>query len=192
MSTFISMKKMRDTRIWMEDEQVHLYLPVKREGRSLLLLSSLLLLTFAMLAWSVGKMLLEGTLWNWSFALVALAFLMYFPVRYITWRLYGAEHIVIDTQKISYSYDYGIMRSRKGQVPYHVLGLGYQKQQDDPRECGNLIFYNYMLEEESVETLLETSVWVAPRLLVDLDKRIHELFVNERLKDFDFPPYSLN
>lgn len=192
MITFDSMKKMRQTRIWMEGQEVHLYLPVKREGSALTLLVVLLGISLITLAWSTAQILPEGSFWNWGFVLIALGLLLYFPIRYVIWQSFGAEHIVIDTQKISYSYDYGIMRSPQGQIPYRVLGLGYQKQRDGSQECGNLIFYNYMLEEESIETLFETSVWVDPLLLVDLDERIHELFVNERLKDFDFPPYSLN
>lgn len=186
------MRNKRRTRIWTEGEEVHLYLPVKRELRDLLGLVALLLLTLSLFSWTAARMLPTGALMNWLFALMALAFLIYFPIRYVVWQLYGVERIIIDTQKITYSYDYGIMRSKQGEIPYRVLGLGYQKQRGRPNECGNLIFYNYQLEEESVETLLATSVWVHPDLLVTLDERIHELFVKEKLKDFNFPPFCLN
>ncbi len=107
------------------------------------------------------------------------AIIIFFPLRYLIWNIYGKEILIINAKSISYYYDYGFFRTNLKTILFTRLGTQIEFVREyDGMENGRLILYNYREVDDLPEEIHRTSILIDLNLLVELDTEISELFEN--------------
>lgn len=160
-------------------------------GKVILSMMILLLLT---IYFFVASTITKDDLREMLIPLILIFFLIiFFPVRYLLWNLFGKETLIINTKTVSYSYDYGILKTNLKTIHFDKLGTGFQfvKEQDEI-ESGKLIFYNYREKDNLPEIIHQTSVILNIIDIHKIDMELSKIFANEFNEKNGFIPYSEN
>jgi hypothetical protein len=125
--------------------------------------------------------------------LIVTAAIIWGPARYLCWNLFGEERILINTKVICWQYSYGIIETKMKQVPFRMLGTGFNiGKMFDGTEHGTLVFYDYPEKHNIPQVIFETTVLLPKPKLEEIHNAIKTVFYNEFLNDNKFVPFSLN
>ncbi len=125
--------------------------------------------------------------------ILMLAFIIGVPLRYLIWNIYGREHLIINTKTISYSYDYGVLKTTQKTLHFYRLTTTFEPENTyGDEEKGKLIFWNYLEDTHLPEVLFTTSIILRKDELQVLNNEITELFNNEFLDSHGFTGFSMN
>ncbi|MBP6399138.1 MAG: hypothetical protein KBF57_10910 [Saprospiraceae bacterium] len=125
--------------------------------------------------------------------LLILVFMIGMPSKYLLWNLYGQEFLIVNTTSVSWSYNYGIIRTNVNTEIYNRLGIGYEKVITiDNIEMGRLIFYNYRQEDNLPEIIHQTTALLSSSDIKKLSDSIQDIFISEFNLENNFIPFSQN
>ncbi len=125
--------------------------------------------------------------------LLILVFMIGMPSKYLLWNLYGQEFLIVNTKSVSWSYNYGIIRTNVNTEIYNRLGIGYEKVITiDNIEMGRLIFYNYRQEDNLPEIIHQTTALLSSSDIKKLSDSIQDIFISEFNLENNFIPFSQN
>lgn len=158
-------------------------------GKIIVAIMILTLLTiYAFIASTITKEHLRDMLFP---LILMLALILYFPVRYLLWNLFGKETLIVNTKTVSYSYDYGILKTNLKTIHFDKLATGFQfiKEQNKIK-TGNLVFYNYGTEDNLPEIIHQTSVLFEEIDILEIDMEISKIFLNEFDENINYIPHS--
>ena len=103
--------------------------------------------------------------------IIAVAIFLGLPIAYLVWNIYGKEEIIINTKSVSWSYNYGFIKTNLNTVKFDRLATRYERIRDEnEKELGRLIFYNYRNEDNLPEVIHQTTVLVTKEDIVKLDQ----------------------
>ncbi|HMR89290.1 MAG TPA: hypothetical protein PKD51_14110 [Saprospiraceae bacterium] len=115
------------------------------------------------------------------------------PIKYLLWNKYGQEFLIVNKKSVSWSYDYGIIKTNLNIEVYDKLSIGYEKVMTiDNEENGRLIFYNYNNENDLPMIIHQTTALLAKSDIELLNDKILELFSSEFNEESRFLPFSNN
>lgn len=109
--------------------------------------------------------------------LIVSALIIYFPVRYLLWNLFGKETLIISRKTVSFNYDYGFYSSNLKTIPFQNLATKIEIIKEiDHVKLGKLILINYNEATDLPELLHETTILIPIEKLEEIDRFISELF----------------
>lgn len=124
---------------------------------------------------------------------LAIVLFLGIPIKYLLWNLYGAEVIIINTKTVSWSYDYGLLKTRLVTVTFDRLGFAIENiSSKDSATIGRLVFYNYRKSDNLPEEIHATTILVPTQELQKLIAKIENVFINEFFASNGFHPFSIN
>lgn len=158
-----------------------------------ILLLSLMPFTAALIAWLfIFLNPLDETIILFPLALISLT-LIFFTARLVAWKIYGKEHIIVNTKSVSYYYEYGFLQTKIYTTDYHKLALGFESIcYKNSVEMGKLLLVNYNEKNHLPEPIFESSILLPKEKLVEIDLCIRQLFAIEFFEAHRFIPFSLN
>jgi hypothetical protein len=169
---------------------IYTTLNVKSKLTGKIILSAMVLILFAFFVAVVSSLKEPG-----DAVLLFLLFLalLFFPVRFLLWNLFGKEQFIINTKSISYLYDYGILRTNLKTVNFDKLGIDFNKVRiEKEHQYGNITFYNYRADNHLPEEIFQTTVLMDTKSKAEIEKRVFELFEGENREKFNFIGFSKN
>lgn len=127
--------------------------------------------------------------------LIAFAFVFFFmvflPIKYLLWNMYGQERLVITTKAIAISRSFGFWETKQQVIKYNTLRYNIESTQFfDNVEFGKVYFFDTKLETDFQSVIYESNVW-AP--ITSLNKLIEEIAnMNLKKQESEFWKVSLN
>lgn len=119
--------------------------------------------------------------------------IIFIPLRYLLWNLYGQQRIIVNAKTISYNHSYGWVETRLKTIAFNRLGTSINTMPHrEDGENGTFIFYNYVSDTNLPEVILETSVSIPKEKLKEMDEMIAEVFYQEFMNKNRFVGFSLN
>jgi len=162
-----------------------------KKGKLILGICLIILIVFVIALFStveseeIGGMLIPG--------LIITIFLIGLPSKYLLWNIYGKEELIVSSKSISWSYDYGILKTNLKTLKFNRLGIGFEKVNSiNDKELGKLLLFNYNEENNLPELIHETTVLISLDELKKFESKINEVFAGELQDENGFIPYSLN
>lgn len=126
-------------------------------------------------------------------ALIIWGLILYFPVRYWLWNLFGAETFAITTRSVSVERSYGFYRTRTETFPFSKLFITVDTaRRFDGEEYGTMGFHGHDPVTGLPVPLVQTTVMVRKADLERVQKEIDKLFHEENMEHAGFPAFSLN
>lgn len=143
-------------------------------------LASLILLVLLFLGYILNS-LEEKEIIKAIFPILIISFfIIYFPVRYLLWNLFGKEMLVVTRKTIAFSYDYGIVSTNLKTISFNNLATKIEIVKEiDNIKLGKLVFINYNEADDLPEFLYETSILIPSEKLEKIDQFISDLFYVE-------------
>ena len=127
------------------------------------------------------------------FVLIGVSVFLYLPIKYLLWNLYGEEDLIINTNSISYSHDYGWFKTNLETIEFTALGVTLDEMRLDGKDyLGQLHFTVYDNKNRLPEVIYSTTVFLNMIQIVELQAGIASLFKMEYLEERGFIPFSLN
>jgi hypothetical protein len=97
----------------------------------------------------------------------------YFPWRYWLWRFYGKETLTINNKDLTYSYDYGIFKTKKQTIEHSNLSTAFEPvRQVNGEECGNVHFLADDPKTKGRQYIHETTVLIPKKELVNINTHL--------------------
>lgn len=125
--------------------------------------------------------------------ILVLFFFIGLPVKYLLWNKYGQEFLIVNKKSVSWSYDYGIIKTNLNIEVFDKLSIGYEKVITiENEENGRLIFYNYDNENDLPVIIHQTTALLSKSDIELLNDQIFELFSSEFNGESRFIPFSDN
>lgn len=177
------------------DDGINFYatFSVKANVTGKVILSTMILILLTMYFF-VASTITKEDLREMLFPMILIsALIIFFPIRYLLWNLFGKETLIVNTKTVSYRYDYGILKTNLKTVHFERLGTGFQIiKEENEIESGKLLFYNYRGEDNLPEIIHQTSVLLDTIDIQEINMEISKIFANEFNEKNDFIPYSEN
>lgn len=154
------MIKVKDkVQIAIENKQVYATIDVITSLSHIESLITLIMFEVVILILIIPKLPIDDFLFKSIPILVIAFFLIGFSIKYLLWKSYGVEKLVVGRQMIQWSFHYGVFGRQLNEVDYDILTIGYECTRciNDCEE-GRLIFYSSKNESEPKRQIHKTTV----------------------------------
>lgn len=148
-------------------------------GRIILIILNLLLWTGFILIFSIIP---KEEISSFIFpAILIIAFLIYVPVRFTFWNIWGKEFIRISPRSISHSRSYGIINTNEKTININRFGFAYEvTKKYGGEDYGTFYFYNYH-DNDSPELIFENSIHISKEIAEEITELLESLIKKDDL-----------
>ncbi|MFN8303276.1 MAG: hypothetical protein U0U46_12335 [Saprospiraceae bacterium] len=180
-------------KIYTDSVNVYATIQINASATGIRVLSVLVMLSLIFLVVLLSKIKPEEIPSMAIPIVLMLIFMIGMPIKYLLWNRYGQEFLVVNTKSVSWSYDYGIIKTNLKTKTFDKLGIGYEAiRSAGENETGRLIFYDYNAKNNLPVIIHQTTALLSRKDLELLNNKVKYLFAIEFNTQNGFVPYSNN
>jgi len=124
-------------------------------------------------------------------AILIIAFLIYVPLRFTLWNIWGKEFIRVSPRSISHSRSYGFFSTKEKTIDINRFGFGYEvTKKFGGEDYGTFYFYNYQ-DNDNPELIFENSIHISKETAEEITELLDSLIKKEDLR-YQIEEISIN
>lgn len=186
-------KRENNSVIWNDSLNFNAILKVKSDKKVMILLGTFVFLYFSALVFLTFFVADIHSLKNYIPFIIFTIIILVFPVRYLLWNNYGEESIIINETSLSYSFNYGILKTTYKTINFENLGISFIKERAgnevkidefvyEDQTFGIITFYTWDTTTNSPTIIYETTVQISYDEFLVFDDKIN-IYFSERAGD---------
>jgi hypothetical protein len=186
-------KRENNSVIWNDSLNFNAILKVKSDKKVMILLGTFVFLYFSALVFLTFFVADIHSLKNYIPFIIFTIIILVFPVRYLLWNNYGEESIIINETSLSYSFNYGILKTTYKTINFENLGISFIKERAgnevkidefvyEDQTFGIITFYTWDTTTNSPTIIYETTVQISYDEFLAFDDKIN-IYFSERAGD---------
>jgi apolipoprotein N-acyltransferase len=116
---------------------------------------------------------------------ILLAGVIFFSLKYLLWNIYGEEVVVINSKSLSYSYNYGVVKTSIKSIQSKSIRISYEITHSiDEQLFGHLVFRGNNPDNNLPYILHETAINIEEKVLQDTIEKIEHFLILQNDKLF--------